>query len=74
MFNYSTTNANESLEPPLPYPGATPDAERTQKPPLPGGEPPYEPYVQKPVLPERPYKPYAKKSALPGHHRPYKGM
>ena len=38
MFKHSAANANKSLEPPLPYPGATPDAERAQKPPLP--EPP----------------------------------
>ena len=48
MVNHSATNANKSLEPPLPYPGATPDAERAQKPPLP--EPPYKPYGKKPVL------------------------
>ena len=28
MFNHSAANANKSLEPPLPYPGATPDPER----------------------------------------------
>jgi hypothetical protein len=54
MFNHSATNANKSLEPPLPYPGATPDAERAKKPPLP--EPPYKPYAKKPALPEPPYK------------------
>jgi hypothetical protein len=62
MFNHSATNANKSLEPPLSYPGATPDAERAQKPPLP--EPPYKPYAQKLPLPGPPYKPDAKKSAL----------
>jgi hypothetical protein len=63
----------KSLEPPLPYPGATPDAERAQKPLLP--EPPYKPYAKKPALPEPPYKPYAKKPALPGPpYEPYKGM
>lgn len=51
-----SANANKSLEPPLPYPGATPDAERAQKPPLP--EAPYKPYAKKPALPEPPYKPY----------------
>jgi hypothetical protein len=35
MINHSAANANKSLEPPLPYPGATPDAERAQKPLLP---------------------------------------
>jgi hypothetical protein len=43
MSDYSTSNAHKSLEPPLPYPGATPDAERARK----------------PALPESPYKPYA---------------
>jgi hypothetical protein len=38
---HSSIHANESPEPPLSYPGATPDAERAQKPALP--EPPYEP-------------------------------
>ena len=59
MFNHSATDANKSLEPPLPYPGATPGAERAKKPPLP--EPPYEPYAKKPPLPRPPYEPYAKK-------------
>ena len=73
MFKRSATNANKSLEPPLPYPGATPDAERAKKPALP--EPPYKPYAKKPGLPEPPYKPYAKKSALPEPpYEPYKGM
>ena len=63
MVNHSDTNANKSPEPPLSYPGATPDAGRSQKPALP--EPPYRPYAKKPALPEPPYKPYAKKSALP---------
>src|SRR2546430_9379002 len=87
MFNHAATNANKSIEPPLPYPGATPDAERAEKQPLP--EPPYEPYAkkpalpglpykpyaQKPALPELPYEPYAKKPPLPGHaYEPYKGI
>ncbi len=73
MFNHAATNANKSIEPPLPYPGATPDAERAQKPALPG--PPYKPYAQKPALPELPYEPYAKKPPLPGPaYEPYKGM
>src|SRR5213594_4146422 len=63
MFNHAATNAKKSLEPPLPYPGATPDAERAQKPPLP--EPPYKPYAKKSSLPEPAYEPYAKKSAPP---------
>jgi len=77
MFNHSATHANKSLEPPLPYPGATPDAERAQKPALPEPpyeyakkpalpEPPYKPYAKKPSPPELPYEPYAKKPALPG--------
>jgi hypothetical protein len=73
MFNYSTSNAHESLEPPLPYPGATHDAERAQKPALP--KPPYKPYGKKSAPLEPPYKPYAKKSALPEPpYEPYKGM
>jgi hypothetical protein len=56
MFNHSAAKTNKSLEPPLPYPGATPDAERAQKPPLP--EALYKPYAKKPALPEPPYKPY----------------
>ena len=56
MFNHSAINANKSPAPPLPYPGATPDAERAQKAPLP--EPPYKPYAKKPALPEPPYEPY----------------
>jgi hypothetical protein len=39
MFNYSTTNANKSLEPPLPEPPYKPYAKKSA---LPG--PPYEPY------------------------------
>jgi hypothetical protein len=87
MINHSATNANKSLEPPLPYPGATPDAERAQKPLLPEppykpyskkpapSEPPYKPYAKKPALPEPPYEPYAKKPALPEPpYEPYKGM
>jgi hypothetical protein len=73
MFSHSATDSNKSLEPPLAYPGATPDAERAQKPPLP--EPPYEPYSRKPSLPEPPYKPYAEKPPLPETpYEPYKGM
>jgi hypothetical protein len=56
MFNRSTADANKSIEPPLSYPGATPDAERAKKPPLP--EPPYKPYAKKPLLPGPPYEPY----------------
>jgi hypothetical protein len=36
MFNHSATDANKSLGPPLPHPGAMPDAERAKKPPQPG--------------------------------------
>jgi hypothetical protein len=67
MSNYSVSNAHKSLEPPLPYPGATPDAERAQKPAL--AEPPYKPYAKKSGVPEPPYKPYSKK---PGALEPYK--
>jgi hypothetical protein len=71
--NHSATDANKSLEMPLPYPATTPDAERAKKPPR--LAPPYEPYAKKPPLPEPPYKPYAKKSALPEPpYEPYKGM
>ena len=64
MLNHSAAKANKSLEPPVPYPGATPDAERAQKPRLP--EPPYKPYANEPPVPgEPPYEPYAKKPALP---------
>jgi hypothetical protein len=71
MSNYSTSNAHKSLDPPLPYPGATPDAERAQKPALP--EPPYKPYAKNSGVPEPPYKPYAKKSGAPEPpHEPYK--
>jgi hypothetical protein len=52
MFKHSVADANKSLEPPLPYPGVTPDAERAKKPPLP--EPPYEPYAKKPAPSEPP--------------------
>jgi hypothetical protein len=55
MINHSDSNANKSLEPPLPYPGTTLDAERAQKPALP--EPPYKPYAET-ALPEPPYEPY----------------
>jgi hypothetical protein len=74
MVNRSATNANKSLEPPLPYPGATPDADRAQKPPLP--EIPYKPYTQDPpLLCDRSYKPYTKKSELPEPvYEPYKGI
>jgi hypothetical protein len=64
----SNNNAYKSLDPPLPYPGATPDAERAQKPALP--EPPYKPYAKKSGVPEPPYKPYANKSGAP--EPPYK--
>jgi hypothetical protein len=73
MFNHSATDANKTLKAPLRHPGATPDAERAQKPLLP--EPPYKPYAQTPLLPEPPYKPYAKKSAPPEPpYEPYKAM
>jgi hypothetical protein len=72
MFNQSTTDANKSLEPPLPYPGATPDSERAKQPPLP--EPPYKPYAKKPPLPGPPYEPYTKKSLPELPYEPYKGM
>ena len=55
MINHSAANANKSLERALPDPGATPDAERAQKPALP--EPLYKPYTET-TLPEPPYEPY----------------
>jgi hypothetical protein len=68
----SNSNAHKSLDPPLPYPGATPDAERAQKPALPE---PYKPYAKNSGVPEPPYKPYAKKSGAPeAPYEPYKGM
>jgi hypothetical protein len=70
MFNHSATDANKTLESPLRYPGATPDAERAQKPPLPGL--PYKPYAKKSALPEPPYEPYTRKPEPP--YEPYKGM
>ena len=73
MINHSAANANKSLEPPLPYRGATPDAERAQKPALP--EPPYKPYASEPAPPQPPYKPYTNKPASPEPpYEPYKGM
>ena len=74
MLNRSAIKANESLEPPVSYPGATPDAERAEKPPLP--EPRYEPYAKEPPVPgEPPYEPYAKKPALPEPpYEPYKDI
>lgn len=33
MVNHSTNDTNKSLEPPLRYPGATPDAEARQEAP-----------------------------------------
>jgi hypothetical protein len=55
MTNHLAANANKSLEPPLSYPGATPDAERAKKPALP--EPRYKPYSEI-NLPKPPYEPY----------------
>jgi hypothetical protein len=56
MLNDSAIAANKPLEAPLPYPGATPDAERAKQPPLP--EPPYEPYTKKSPLTDSSYEPY----------------
>lgn len=73
MFSHTTRKAEESPEPPLAYPGATPDAERAQRPPLP--EPPYRPYARKAVPPEPPYRPYSKKPATPElPYEPYKDI
>jgi len=73
MVKHSANNANKSLEPPLSYPGATPDAERAQKPALP--DPPYKPYAEKPAPPGPPYRPYAKKPTAPEPlYEPYKDM
>ena len=71
MTNHSTTKTNKSLDPPLPYPGATPDAERAQKPALP--EPPYKPYSET-TLPKPPYKPYSEINLPKPPYEPYKGM
>jgi hypothetical protein len=56
MFRHSTVEASQSLDPPLAYPGATPDADRARKPPLP--DLPYAPYKEKPEQVEPPYEPY----------------
>ena len=73
MVNRAATNVSKSVESPLPYPEATPDADRAQKPPLP--EIPYKPYAQDPPPSDPSYKPYAKKSELPEPvYEPYKGM
>jgi hypothetical protein len=72
MFKRPVTNT-KSPEPPLTYPGAPPDSERSKRPPLP--EPPYTPYAEKPAASDPPYKPYAEKPAL--HelpYEPYKGL
>lgn len=88
MLSHSVSHAGKSLEPPLSYPGATPDSERAKKPALPEppyqpyadpparvGDPPYEPYSKKPALPEPPYKPYDRKPTLPEPpYEPFKGM
>jgi hypothetical protein len=74
MLKHSASKANKSLVPPVSYSGATPDAERGQKPPV--AEPPYEPYAEEPPTPgELPYEPYAKKPALPEPpYEPYKDI
>jgi hypothetical protein len=73
MAKRSVTNEDKSVEPPLPYQGATPDADRAQKPPLP--EIPYKPYAQDPPLCDPSYKPYTKKSELPEPvYEPYKSL
>jgi hypothetical protein len=73
MSSQLAPDANKSPEPPLAHPGATADAERAQKPPLP--EHPYKPYAKKPGPPEPPYRPYAKKSGPPEPpYEPYKDM
>jgi hypothetical protein len=69
MSNHSAADANKTVESPLCYPGATPDAERGQKPPLP--DLPYNPY-EKSALPEPPYEPYTRNPEPP--YEPYKGM
>ena len=72
MFNHSATDANKAPEPPRTYPGAPPDSERAQQPPLP--EPIYEPYAQI-TLHDDSYKPYSEKAALPEPaYEPYKGI
>jgi hypothetical protein len=56
MFSQLVKDANKSAEPPLTHPGAPPDSERAQQPPL--LEPPYRPYAENPALQEPPYEPY----------------
>jgi hypothetical protein len=63
MVNYSANEANESLEPPLSYPGATPDADRARQPALP--EPPYLPHRQKTAPSEPPHKPGSANTCAP---------
>jgi len=72
MVDRSATIANKSVEPPLPYPGETPNADRAQKPPLP--EVPYKPCAEGLPLSDPSYKPYAKKSKPEPVYEPYKGM
>ena len=72
MPNESATDTNKSPEPPRTYPGAPPDSELAQQPPLP--ETIYEPYTQK-GLHDASYTPYSEKAALPDPpYEPYKGI
>jgi hypothetical protein len=69
----ASSDATNSTEPPVAYPGAAPDSERAKQPPLP--EAPYKPYDQKPAPPEAPYEPYTKKPAPPeARYEPYKDI
>lgn len=73
MFNPLPTNGNKSPEPPLAHPGAPPDSEGAEQPPLYGT--PYKPYSEKPAVPDPPYAPYAEKPALhEPPYEPYKGI
>ena len=72
MFNPLPTNGNKSPEPPLAQAAAPPDSEGVKQPPLPGA--PYNPYAEKPAVPE-PYRPYAEKPTLSeAPYEPYKGI
>jgi len=73
MFSRLTTHTNKSPEPPSRHPGAPPDSERTKQPPL--LEPLYEPYSERPAVPELPYAPYTEKPVLhEPPYEPYKGI
>jgi hypothetical protein len=77
MRLHASREAANPTEPPVAYPGAPPDSERAQRPPLPETAPeaPYKPYDQKPAQPEIPYQPYTKKPVAPeARYEPYKDI